>query len=56
VKEGQTILIHAAGTMIGFAAAQMALMSGARVMESWREAMSASLGGDARGNLVLRLD
>ncbi|HEX4183551.1 MAG TPA: NADP-dependent oxidoreductase [Caulobacteraceae bacterium] len=29
---GQTILIHAAGTMMGFAAVQMALMRGARVI------------------------
>jgi NADPH:quinone reductase-like Zn-dependent oxidoreductase len=29
---GQTILIHAAGTMMGFAAVQMALMRGARVV------------------------
>ena len=32
VKAGQTVLIHGAGTAVGFAAAQMALMRGARVI------------------------
>ena len=32
LTEGQSILIHGAGTMIGFAAVQMALLRGARVL------------------------
>ena len=32
VKAGQTLLVHGAGTMMGFAAVQMALMRGARVV------------------------
>jgi len=32
VEPGQTILVHAAGTMVGFAAVQMALLHGARVI------------------------
>lgn len=32
LENGQTILIHGAGTMVGFAAVQMALLQGARVI------------------------
>ncbi|OPA86136.1 alcohol dehydrogenase [Pseudomonas fluorescens] len=32
VKEGQTILVNGAGTMVGFAAVQMALLQGAKVI------------------------
>ncbi|CQR59081.1 hypothetical protein PRIO_6734 [Paenibacillus riograndensis SBR5] len=32
VRSGQTVLVHGAGTTVGFAAVQIALMRGARVV------------------------
>jgi NADPH:quinone reductase-like Zn-dependent oxidoreductase len=40
---GQTVLIHAAGTMMGFAAVQMALMRGARVIATAGDTFAAQL-------------
>ncbi|HUO11874.1 MAG TPA: NADP-dependent oxidoreductase [Caulobacteraceae bacterium] len=40
---GQTVLIHAAGTMMGFAAVQMALMRGARVIATAGETFAGRL-------------
>ncbi|WP_252863476.1 hypothetical protein [Paenibacillus riograndensis] len=37
VRSGQTVLVHGAGTTVGFAAVQIALMRGARVVANkWR--------------------
>lgn len=43
VGAGQTILIHGAGTAVGFAAAQMALMRGARVIATAGETFAERL-------------
>ncbi|MEJ0064530.1 MAG: zinc-binding dehydrogenase [Caulobacteraceae bacterium] len=43
VSAGQTILIHGAGAMMGFAAVQMALMSGARVIATAGETYAGEL-------------
>jgi NADPH:quinone reductase-like Zn-dependent oxidoreductase len=43
VSAGQTILIHGAGAMMGFAAVQMALMSGARVIATAGETYAPDL-------------
>jgi len=40
---GQTVLIHAAGTMMGFAAVQMALMRGARVIATAGDTFAGQL-------------
>ncbi|HEY2707107.1 MAG TPA: NADP-dependent oxidoreductase [Caulobacteraceae bacterium] len=40
---GQTVLIHAAGTMMGFAAVQIALMRGARVIATSGETFTGQL-------------
>jgi len=42
-SSGQTVLIHAAGTMMGFAAVQMALMRGARVIATAGETFAGQL-------------
>jgi NADPH:quinone reductase-like Zn-dependent oxidoreductase len=42
-KPGQTVLIHAAGTMMGFAAVQMALMRGARVIATAGDTFAGQL-------------
>ncbi|HTX48980.1 MAG TPA: NADP-dependent oxidoreductase [Caulobacteraceae bacterium] len=42
-SSGQTVLIHAAGTMMGFAAAQMALMRGARVVATAGDTFAGQL-------------
>ena len=43
VAAGHTILVHGAGTMVGFAAAQMAVMRGARVIATAGEAFAGRL-------------
>ena len=42
-KPGQTILIHAAGTMMGFAAVQMALMRGCKVIATAGDTFAGQL-------------
>jgi len=42
-SSGQTVLIHAAGTMMGFAAVQMALMRGARVIATAGDTFAGQL-------------
>jgi NADPH:quinone reductase-like Zn-dependent oxidoreductase len=42
-SSGQTVFIHAAGTMMGFAAVQMALMRGARVIATAGDTFSRQL-------------
>jgi len=41
--DGKTVLIHAAGTMMGFAAVQMALMAGARVIATAGDTFAGQL-------------
>jgi NADPH:quinone reductase-like Zn-dependent oxidoreductase len=43
VSAGQTLLVHAAGTMMGFAAVQMGLMLGARVIATAGETYAGKL-------------
>lgn len=43
LKAGQTVLINGAGTMVGFAAVQMALLHGARVLATAGETFAAQL-------------
>lgn len=43
VAPGQTVLVHGAGTVIGFAAVQMALMRGARVIAAAGESLAGEL-------------
>ncbi len=43
VTSGQTLLVHGAGTMMGFAAVQMALMRGARVIATAGETYAGEL-------------
>jgi NADPH:quinone reductase-like Zn-dependent oxidoreductase len=50
LKKGQTTLIHGAGTMVGFAAVQMALLRGARVVATAGDTFAARL--QAMGVLV----
>ncbi|MCQ9156189.1 NADP-dependent oxidoreductase [Acidomonas methanolica] len=50
LKKGQTILINGAGTMVGFAAVQMALLEGARVIATAGETFADRL--RAMGALV----
>lgn len=50
LKKGQTILINGAGTMVGFAAVQMALLQGARVIATAGETFADRL--RAMGALV----
>ncbi len=45
LAEGQTILIHGAGTTVGFAAVQMALIRGARVIATAGETFAGRLRG-----------
>ena len=45
VKEGQTILIHGAGTTVGFAAVQIALLRGAHVIATAGETFAEKLRG-----------
>jgi NADPH:quinone reductase-like Zn-dependent oxidoreductase len=42
-SSGQTVLVHAAGTMMGFAAVQMALMRGARVIATAGDTFAGQL-------------
>ena len=51
LKGGQTVLINGAGTMVGFAAVQMALRQGARVIATAGETFAAQL--RAMGALVV---
>lgn len=50
VKSGETVVIHGAGTMVGFAAAQMAVMMGCRVIATAGETFAHRL--TRRGVLV----
>lgn len=45
VAAGQTVLVYGAGSVIGFAAVQMALMRGARVIAAAGESLAADLRG-----------